>query len=641
MTTNPTTEDLKRQVKALSTELETKILSEERYRIIAEISPDMIFHINLLGKVTYASPATETILGYSPAEAMGSWFSKYYAPHEHMRVRETLRKAIAGESITAVEVDALRKDGKIVPIHISISPIFQKGKVTEIQGIARDISNEKKTQEELREKKDYAELLLQTVPSAVYTVDNNRIIRSWNKRAEEITGYKPEEVIGKHCTFFAKDPCRQNCGLLNTNMKKPISKRECTFITKNGEERNALKNIDYLRDLQGNIIGGIEIFEDVTEILEKDRMLLRIKKAVENSEEGIGLANIEGNMIFINHALVDLLGYALSEYQGIGTPGALIIDENIRKEIDDANDEGKSWTGEVQMKSKDGKIIDIYLHVDVVRDDHGKPIGFLGIHSDITERKEIRRKLEKFMEELQRSNTELEQFAYIASHDLQEPLRKIQAFGDRLLEKYGNTIDERGQDYMLRMQSAAKRMQEMINDLLSFSRVTTRPNPFTETDLNVVMEEVLSDLEARIAKENGKVEISKLPVIKGDKIQLRQLLTNIVGNGLKYHKPDVPPLVTITGERKNGHCIMKIRDNGIGFDESYADKIFQPFQRLHGRNEYEGTGIGLAICKKIVIRHKGEITATSTPGEGSLFTITLPVKPPDPQPISDINQNQQ
>jgi len=635
MTTNPSTEDLKRQVKALSTELEMKILSEERYRMIAEISPDMIFHINLLGKVTYASPATEKILGYKPIEAIGTWFSRYYAPHEHMRVRETLRKAIAGESISAVEVDALRNDGSIVPIHISISPIFQKGKVTEIQGIARDISNEKKTQDELREKKEYAELLLQTVPSAVYTVDKNRIIRSWNKRAEEITGYKPEEVIGKHCTFFAKDPCRQNCGLLNANLKKPIAKRECTFLRKDGIERNALKNIDYLRDLHGNIIGGIEIFEDVTEILERDRKLLKITKAIDNSEEGIGLADINGNMTYINEALFKLFGYTLEEYHQFGSPGKLIVDPEMQKEIDDLNDEGKSWNGEARMRCKDGRILDIFLRVDVVRDEQGKPIGYMGIHSDITEMKMIRRKLEKFMEELQRSNTELEQFAYIASHDLQEPLRKIQAFGDRLLEKYGNSIDERGKDYMLRMQSAANRMQEMINDLLSYSRVTTRPNPFTETDLNAVVKEAVSDLEARIDKENGKVEISKLPVIKGDRVQLRQLITNIVGNGLKYHKPGVPPVVKISSERKNGHCILKISDNGIGFDENYSEKIFQPFQRLHGRSEYEGTGIGLAICKKIVLRHKGEITASSKPGEGALFTIILPVKQPDPQPMSE------
>lgn len=629
MTTNPSIEDLRKQVRILSKELESHILNDQRLKIISEISQDMIFHINLQGKVTYASPATEKILGYKPQEAINTWFSKYYAPGEREKVRQILWETIKGNGLQAVEVNALRKDNSVVPIQISISPIVKNGKVTEIQGIARDISDDKKIRDELREKKDYAELLLETVPSAVYTVDKNRIIRSWNKRAEEITGFKAEEAIGKHCTFFAKEPCRTNCGLLNPNLPKPISKRKCTFEKKDGEERDALKNIDYLRDLKGNVIGGIEIFEDVTDILEKDRMLRRITKAIENSDEGIGLANIDGTMIFVNHSLVKLFGYTREEYLGFGTPGKLIVDKNIQKEIDDTNDRGNSWTGELQMQHKDGTILDIFLRVDVVKDDQGTPIGYMGIHTDISEKKEIRRKLEQYMEELKRSNTELEQFAYIASHDLQEPLRKIQAFGDRIQQKYKEDLDDRGRDYLDRMQSAAMRMQEMINDLLSYSRVTTRSNPFTEVDLNVVLEEAISDLEARIMRENGKIEKPKLPGIEGDKVQLRQIFANLIGNGLKYHKPDVAPVVKITAETSDDHCIIKVSDNGIGFDPSHTDKIFQPFQRLHGREKYEGTGIGLAICKKIALRHKGDITADSEPGKGSVFTVVLPLKQPE------------
>ncbi len=413
--------------------------------------------------------------------------------------------------------------------------------------------------------------------------------------------------------------------MLNPKIPKPISKRKCTFERKDGKDRNALKNIDFLRDLTGKIIGGIEIFEDVTDILEKDKMLRRITKAVESSDEGIGLANIDGVMIFVNHSLIKLFGYTKEEYLGIGTPGALIVDKSIRKEIDDTNDKGKSWKGEVQMQHKDGSVLDIFLRVDVVKDDQDNPIGYMGIHTDITEKKKIRRRLDKYMKELKRSNTELEQFAYIASHDLQEPLRKIQAFSDRLVKKYKDSIDERGQDYMERMQSAAMRMQEMINDLLSYSRVTSRSNPFLKVDLNEILEEAISDLETRISREKGKVEVCKLPEIKGDKVQLRQVLTNLIGNALKYHKPDVPPIVKITSETNTENCIIHISDNGIGFDISLADKIFQPFQRLHGRGKYEGTGIGLAICKKIAIRHKGDITVESAPDKGSIFTLTLPL----------------
>ncbi len=180
MTKNPTTEDLKKQVRILSEELEHHILTDQRLKIISEISSDMIFHINLQGKVTYASPATENILGYTPEEAINSWFSKYYAPGEQQKVRKILYESLKGKELKAVEINALRKNNTIVPIQISISPISSNGKVIEIQGIARDISREKNIREELKQKKDYAELLLETVPSAVFTVDNDRIIRSWN-----------------------------------------------------------------------------------------------------------------------------------------------------------------------------------------------------------------------------------------------------------------------------------------------------------------------------------------------------------------------------------------------------------------------------------------------------------------------------
>ncbi|MFW6358548.1 MAG: PAS domain S-box protein [Chroococcales cyanobacterium] len=242
-------------------------------------------------------------------------------------------------------------------------------------------------------------------------------------------------------------------------------------------------------------------------------------------------------------------------------------------------------------------------------------------------------------EELARSNTELHQFAYVASHDLQEPLRKIQAFGDRLTSKFGNVLNEQGQDYLERMQNAAGRMQILINDLLSLSRVTTKAQPFIPTNLNEIVAEVLGDLEIRIQQSQAQILVADLPTIEADPIQMRQLLQNGISNALKFHSPNIPPKIEIESQlldvpsqkslSKTGvpqQCRLTISDNGIGFDEKYLDRIFNAFQRLHGRSEYEGTGIGLAICRKIVERHNGSITATSTPGQGTTFIVTLPVK---------------
>ena len=238
--------------------------------------------------------------------------------------------------------------------------------------------------------------------------------------------------------------------------------------------------------------------------------------------------------------------------------------------------------------------------------------------------------------ELERSNRELQDFAFVASHDLQEPLRKIQAFGDRLKTKHGPQLNDEAQDYLQRMQGAASRMHTLINDLLTFSRVTTKAQPFISTDLGKIAKEVLADLEVRLQDTGGTVEVGDLPVIEADSMQMRQLIQNLISNALKFHKPDEAPIIRIGAEvsgngsgpasrRSNSVAQLTFEDNGIGFDEKYLDRIFTPFQRLHGRGEYEGTGIGLAVCRKIVERHGGTLTARSTPGEGSTFIVTLPV----------------
>ncbi len=227
-------------------------------------------------------------------------------------------------------------------------------------------------------------------------------------------------------------------------------------------------------------------------------------------------------------------------------------------------------------------------------------------------------------------NAELEQFASVACHDLQEPLRKIQVFGGRLRAGYGDALGARGGEFLERIEGAAARMQALVRDLFQLSQVNQAPRPFVLVDMGLAAREALTDLEARLEETRGEVEVGDLPLVPGDFLQMRQLLLNLIGNGLKYHRPEEPPHVSVTACRESGadgaenrHRIT-VRDNGIGFDERYLDRIFQPFQRLHGRGEYEGTGIGLAICHKIVERHGGTLTALSAPGEGAAFVVSLP-----------------
>ena len=261
----------------------------------------------------------------------------------------------------------------------------------------------------------------------------------------------------------------------------------------------------------------------------------------------------------------------------------------------------------------------------------------------LTEKWNLTRQARTHIEEIENKvverTREFQEFAYGVSHDLQEPLRKVMAFGERLRAKCEGQLSEDGIGCVNRMQDAAKRMRLLINDLLALSRVTTQAKPYQPVNLNTLVNEVLSDLEVLIEQVNGKVEVSTLPTIHADPTQLRQLFQNLIGNALKFRKKDVPPVIRVHaemvaapdqfGEESGNGCRrwrFTVHDNGIGFDEKYRERIFEVFQRLHGRGEYEGSGIGLSLCRKIVSRHGGSIGAESQLGVGSKFFIILPEK---------------
>ena len=260
------------------------------------------------------------------------------------------------------------------------------------------------------------------------------------------------------------------------------------------------------------------------------------------------------------------------------------------------------------------------------------------LHQELAERKRAEATLKLLAVKLHRKNKELQDFANVASHDLREPLRKIIVFGDRLRAKCMDALGEQGRDYLERMQNAAGRMQTLIDGLLAFSQVTTNAQPFKTVHLKRIIEETLGDLEHRVEGTGARVEVCEFPEIEADPVQMRQLFQNLIGNALKYRRPDEPPIIKIGAEwashpgqqpneasSTNGHVQITVEDNGIGFDEKYTERIFRIFQRLHGRDRYEGTGIGLAICRRIVERHGGTITAMSVPGKGSSLVVVLPL----------------
>lgn len=360
------------------------------------------------------------------------------------------------------------------------------------------------------------------------------------------------------------------------------------------------------------------------------------------SAEAILSVDAEERIIHFNEGARDVFGYEAEEV--LGEPLEMLIPERFRRPHREhvaefgASEVQARRMGERQKVyglRKSGQEFPAEASISKL-DVEGETI-FSVVLRDISEQRRYEEALRHHARELKRSNQELEQFAFVASHDLQEPLRKIRSFGERLRTRYGDELDETGRDYIERMHSAADRMSALIQDLLAFSRVTTRANPFEPADLGAVAREAVSDLEEQIRETGGEVDVEDLPVVEADRTQMRQLFQNLVSNGLKYHQEGVPPRVEISGRIVEApapsggsgrlpRAEIEVRDNGIGFDEKYAERIFGVFERLHGRSAYEGTGIGLAICRKIVERHGGTLTAAAAPGEGAIFTITLPLE---------------
>ncbi|HEX2865656.1 MAG TPA: PAS domain-containing protein [Ignavibacteriales bacterium] len=271
----------------------------------------------------------------------------------------------------------------------------------------------------------------------------------------------------------------------------------------------------------------------------------------------------------------------------------------------------------------EGRVKYVHIITRVIFDKNGRLLKREGIEMDITERKTAQMELESTLEKLEKSNKELEQFAYIASHDLQEPLRMVSGYMGLLEKRYGQELDEKAKGFIHYAVDGSNRMSNLIKDLLKYSRVTTRAKEFKEVDLNKTFSDVTHDLQVLINERKAKISSAKLPIIKADPVQMHQLLQNIIGNAIKFQAERTPE-VSISAEENEGWWLFSVKDNGIGIDPQFFDRIFQVFQRLHEMDKYPGTGIGLAICKKIVERHGGKIWVESEQGKGSAFYFTIP-----------------
>jgi len=397
-----------------------------------------------------------------------------------------------------------------------------------------------------------------------------------------------------------------------------------------------------LTELAQDLSFGIQTLRTRAERDRAEQRLRYLALIVEDSEDAIYSKSLDGTIVSWNRGAEETYGYAAAEAVGRNVSFLFPPERGnelaglLRQVAEGAN--VKNY--ETVRLSKNGARREVSVTLSPLHDRQGRVVGVSSIARDISERKRAERELERYAAELQRSNAELQDFASIASHDLQEPLRKVLAFGGRLQEHCGPQLDDTGRDFLRRMQNAAARMSNLIEALLQYSRVSTRAQPFQPVDLQQAALEVVADLETSIQEAQAQVSIGVLPRLVADRTQMWQLLQNLLSNAIKFHRPGAAPEVWIDSQAVENDCWagapaepafgsvgwweIRVRDNGIGFEEKHFERIFRPFQRLHGRSEYAGSGMGLAICRKIVARHGGSITATSQPGQGATFVVTLP-----------------
>ncbi|MDX5418993.1 MAG: PAS domain S-box protein [Hymenobacteraceae bacterium] len=487
--------------------------------------------------------------------------------------------------------------------------------------------------------------IIETAIDGIITIDNRGKIETVNPAAAKIFGYEPGEMIGQNVNMLMPEPdhSMHDTYIENyhrTGVGQIIGKgREVLGKKKDGTVFPFLLSISEVNLQNKQIFTGV--IHDITELKKTEAALResesRINSIIQTAVDGIITIDTRGVIEMVNPSACKLFGYDESELLGrkinllMPEPDRSLHDNYMHHYHETGEKRIIGIGREVSGLKKDGTIFPLYLSInEVFLSDRKVYTGF--IH-DITHQKVSEERLRRYAAELERSNRELQDFAYVSSHDLQEPLRKIQAFGDRLKTKEYEQLSEQGKDYVDRMLNAANRMQNLINDLLTFSRVTSKAKPFVKVDLNQILADVLSDLEIAIERSGATIETSPLPVIQAEPTQMRQLLQNLISNAIKFRKEDVKPTIKVYARelQLKAHMTatpgdelieLHVEDNGIGFDEKYLDRIFNIFQRLEGQ-KYEGSGIGLAICRKIAIRHGGDITAKSKPGEGTHFIVTL------------------
>ncbi|MDL0431971.1 PAS domain S-box protein [Marinobacter sp. TBZ242] len=602
----------------MTNQLVAETLMREREQFFS-LSPDMFCIVDLNNHFFELNNAFVDVLGYERDELLGASYMQLIHKDDQARVEEAVASLIAGTTIRDLQIRIRNKNNS--ERWLELSATLSSDEL--IYVAARDTTEIRHTQEKLRESETLLKIAEKAARIGGWVLDIASGETRWSHAMFDIFEMPVGEVpdLDKALTFYTPDSRKIITDAVNMCMHKGIPfDEEVQIRTHLGRLRWVRVIGQAVKDEDNRIVqvqGGLQDITASHQAMEQIRRFAdRQAKIFESITDAFFTLDREWRFTYVNRRSEELLrknrdvllGNTLWEM----FPAAK--ESEFEQQYRHAMTTGESVAFEAYYAP-----LDNWLEVSAYPSDEGLAVYYRSINA----RKQAQQKLEQTMAELERSNRELQDFAFVASHDLQEPLRKIQAFSDRLLTR-PDRFDEREQDYLQRMQSAARRMQSLIQDLLAYSRVTTKAQPLTICNASRILDEVLQDMETAISRENAVIDVQPLPAITGDATQVRQVLQNLLCNAIKFHKPDQRPRVMVYPEYSaEDHWTLVVSDNGVGFDKRYAEKLFQPFQRLH-KQTFPGTGIGLAIVKKILDRHNATVTVESEVDEGTTFRIHFP-----------------
>jgi PAS domain S-box-containing protein len=605
--------------------------SEARYRGLLEAAPDAMVVVNQRGDIVLLNVQAEKQFGYRRDELLGQPVTNIIPEGFAERLiadgTRTAAEALAQQIGTGIELLGCRNDGSIFPIEIMLSPLESDEGIL-VTAAIRDISVRRAAEVHLVQMEERYRGLLEAAPDAMVVVNQSGEIVLLNVQAENQFGYRRDELVGQQVTNIIPEGFAERIIADGTRTAaEALAQQIGTGIELNGFRKDGSTFPIEIMLSPLESAEGILVTAAIRDISVRKESEARYRGLLEAAPDAMVVVNQSGKIVLLNVQAEKQFGYRRDEL--VGQPVKNIIPEGFEERLiadslrsdEDALAQQIGMGIELYGHRKDGSGFPIEIMLSPLTSAEG--ILVTAAIRDITARKRSEAQLVQKVEELKRSNEELEQFAYIASHDLQEPLRMVASYTQLLSRKYKGKLDSDADDYIAFAVDGASRMQRLIKDLLEFSRVGTKGKDLAPTSGEDCLKQALRNLRGAVDDSSAAITHDLLPTVYADETQLVQLFQNLVGNAIKYQQGNVPAIHIAAFKNRSKRWEFSIRDNGLGIEEQYFERIFGMFQRLHKREEFAGTGIGLAICKKIVERHGGTISVQSVLGAGSTFYFDL------------------